>query len=105
MNIGIIGLGLIGKKRAKNIGRGKLIAYADIAPVSNITKELKNVHFYSNWKDLVNNNEINLVIVATPNNLIYEISLECIKANKHLLIEKPAGVNSREILSLIKLSK
>ena len=45
MNIGIIGLGLIGKKRAKNIGRGKLIAYADIAPVSNISKELKNVHF------------------------------------------------------------
>ena len=47
--------------------------------------------FYSNWRDLVKNNEINLVIVATPNNLIYEISLECIKANKHLLIEKPAG--------------
>ena len=105
MNIGIIGLGLIGKKRAKYLGKGKLIAYADILPASNITKELKNIPFYSNWKELVNNKEINLVIVATPNNLIYEISLECIKANKHLLIEKPAGVNSNEILSLIKYSK
>ncbi len=104
MNIGIIGLGLIGKKRAKNLGKGKLIAYADIKPELEFSKELKNVLYYSDWKELIKNNDIDLVIVATPNNLIYEVCLKCIEANKHLLVEKPAGISSKEVFSLIQLA-
>ena len=103
MNIGIIGLGLIGKKRARNLGKGKLVAYADIKPEL-LSEDLKNVKYYSDWRDLVGNNDIDLVIVATPNNLIYEVSIECIKANKHLLVEKPAGISSKEVSSLIQIA-
>ena len=55
MNIGIIGLGLIGKKRAKYLGKGKLIAYADILPASNITFKVGNgnINFVPNLLILI----------------------------------------------------
>ncbi len=104
MNVGIIGLGLIGKKRSKYLGKGKLIAYADIIPASTIYEEIKNVHYYSDWRELIGDQDIHLVIISTPNNLIYEVSSECIKAKKHILIEKPAGINSKEVSRLMQLA-
>ena len=34
---------------------------------------------------------IDIVIVATPHNSLAEITLSAIRANKHVLVEKPAA--------------
>tara|TARA_B100000787_G_C16188901_1_gene296264 strand:- start:145 stop:1137 length:993 start_codon:yes stop_codon:yes gene_type:complete len=102
--IGIIGFGLIGQKRAKNLGKGTLIAYSDINKPSEKNSVIDNAIFYNDWNDLINVKEIDIVIVATPNNLCFEIMKKCIKHKKHILVEKPAAKNSNEILELIELS-
>ena len=55
---------------------------------------------YENWKDLVNDSEIEGVIIATPPAPRYELALEAIKAGKHLLLEKPTCLNSDEVIEL-----
>lgn len=104
-NIGIIGFGLIGQKRAKNLGYGKLIAYSDIKKPDIKDLSLNNAIFYENWNDLLKIDEIDIVIISTPNNLCYEIMKECIKHRKNILVEKPAAKSSKQIMELINLSK
>lgn len=50
----------------------------------------------SNWREVVEHPDVNLVIVATPDALHYEAVLGCAAAEKHLLCEKPIGVNAVE---------
>ena len=104
-NIGIIGFGLIGQKRAKNLGSGKLIAYSDIKKSNIKNSFLNSATFYEDWNELLKIDEIDIVIIATPNNLCYEIMKECIKYKKHILVEKPAAKSSKQIMELISLSK
>ena len=103
--IGIIGYGLIGKKRAKNLGNGKLIAYSDIREPDKIDKFLDDAIFYKDWRELIKLTEIDIIIIATPNNLCCEIMNECIMHNKHILVEKPAAKSSAELSKLINFSK
>eukprot|EP01123_Difflugia_compressa_P004137 TRINITY_DN15490_c0_g1_i1.p1 TRINITY_DN15490_c0_g1~~TRINITY_DN15490_c0_g1_i1.p1 ORF type:complete len:401 (-),score=67.61 TRINITY_DN15490_c0_g1_i1:117-1319(-) len=53
-----------------------------------------------NYMDIVNDKEIDAVVIATPNFTHSPITLACIKAGKHVLLEKPIGLNESEALIL-----
>ena len=59
-----------------------------------------NLKAYETWKDLVNDSEIEGIIIATPPEPRYELALEAIKAGKHLLLEKPTCLNSKQVMEL-----
>ena len=40
------------------------------------------------------------MLVATPNHLLYPVSLAAIRAGKHVLAEKPIGLNAQEAAAL-----
>jgi len=106
-NIGIIGCGLIGLKRSKSLGlRGKLIACADknINKAKKIAKN-KKIKIFSDWKKLIEINEIDIVIISTPHNQLTKILLYANKNKKHILVEKPASKNFKEINNLISKTK
>lgn len=48
------------------------------------------------WREVVNHPEVNTVLVATPDVLHFEEVLECVRAGKHVICEKPIGVNVKE---------
>jgi predicted dehydrogenase len=105
--IGIIGCGLIGRKRANSLGsRGKLIACADInvSNAKNIAPN-KEVKIYNNWKKLLQVKEIDIVIISTFHNQLGKILLESYKKNKHILVEKPGTKNFSEIKKIISKVK
>lgn len=45
------------------------------------------------WREVVEHPEVNLVIVATPDALHHEAVMACAEAGKHVLCEKPLGMN------------
>ena len=45
------------------------------------------------WREVVEHADVNLVIVATPDALHHEAVMACAAAGKHMLCEKPIGVN------------
>ena len=105
--IGIIGCGLIGKKRSASLGvRGKLLACADIdlnracALASQFGAEGS-----TEWQKLINNPKINIVIISTLHDSLAEISLAAIKAGKHVLVEKPAARNPNELIAVMQAER
>ena len=59
-----------------------------------------NLYPYETWKELLKDSEIDGIIIATPPAPRFELALEAIKANKHLLLEKPTCLNSDEVMEL-----
>jgi predicted dehydrogenase len=107
MNVGIIGCGLIGQKRAKNLAGAKLIACAD----SNFERAQQfaainhSCAVYSNWQELVEHPKVDIIIVATPHNSLAEITLAAIYGNKHVLVEKPAARHYEELIPVMEAAK
>ena len=46
-----------------------------------------------NWRDVVEHPDVNLVLVATPDALHHEAVMACAERGKHVVCEKPVGVN------------
>jgi len=104
-NVGIIGCGLIGKKRSESLGdQGKLIACADI-DLSKAKKlaNLSNAKAYSDWTGLVKDKDIEIVIVSTLHDSLTPITCEAIKEGKHVLVEKPVSRNVKELSPLVEM--
>jgi predicted dehydrogenase len=49
-----------------------------------------------NWQEVVEHPQVNLVVVATPDALHHEAVMACAEQQKHMLCEKPVGVNVGE---------
>ncbi|MDB5136062.1 MAG: oxidoreductase [Mucilaginibacter sp.] len=60
---------------------------------------------YNNIDELLNDKEIALVIINTPNNTHFELARQSLQAGKHVLIEKPAAVTVDEVKVLYDLGR
>ena len=63
------------------------------------------VQVVDNYNSLLNDPEIELVVVCTPNTLHFNMVKESLKAGKHVVVEKPFTPTSHEADDLIKLSE
>ncbi len=108
--IGIIGCGLVGNKRAAQLGGAELVSVFDPMDFNNAYKLAKAVKkneciVYGDIKDFFDNKDIDVVIVATTHRDLYKYSSEALLAGKHVLVEKPAGYNIQEVIALDQLAK
>lgn len=105
--VGIVGCGLIGKKRAKALGlNGILTACSDIDifQAQSLSKDT-GAKVYSNWRELVCSKEVEIVIIATKHDSLAEITKVAAEHGKHILVEKPGAKNVSEIESIISVAK
>jgi Predicted dehydrogenases and related proteins len=56
---------------------------------------------YGSYAELVADPQVDIVYIATPHNLHLENALMAMQHNKHVLCEKPLGVNAKEVQTLI----
>ena len=104
--IGIIGCGLIGQKRAKALGEGRLISCADMNEAR--AKELacsKDVKVFTDWHKLLALPEVEVVVIATLHDSLAKITLAAIEAGKHVLVEKPAARISSELVPVMRAAE
>ena len=50
----------------------------------------------TNWREVIEHPDVNLVMVATPDALHINEVLACVEAGKHIFCEKPIGMNADE---------
>ncbi|MBI3563080.1 MAG: Gfo/Idh/MocA family oxidoreductase [Gammaproteobacteria bacterium] len=106
LKIGIVGCGLIGQKRAKALGIGRLVACADInVNRAKMLAENSGAKVFTNWKGLLALPEVEIVIIATLHDSLAEITLAAIEAGKQVLVEKPAARNPAELEPVIAAAK
>jgi predicted dehydrogenase len=108
MNYAIVGCGLIGKKRLAGLPAGSKLAIAcdtNLARAEELVKLAKTGHALADFKQAVADPQVDAVIVATINSALAEVSAAAIRAGKHVLVEKPAGISVKQIDELISLAK
>jgi predicted dehydrogenase len=106
MNVGIIGAGIQGKRRANALKQLKndqlfMVADSDIHLAGIIADDM-HCQATDNWEDVINSKEIDAVIVCTPTFLHLPMCIRAFKNNKHVLCEKPLGRNPDEARSIIE---
>lgn len=110
-NVGVIGCGGIAKKaHFPNIQK---IPYLNLYGVSDIIldrakdiqKEYNCTLATDNYKDLINDKNIDSIHICTPNFLHAPIAIEALKAKKHVLIEKPIAINVKDAKEIYKTAK
>ena len=108
MNYAIIGCGLIGKKRLAALPAGSKVVVAcdtNLERAKMLVELAKMGRAVTDFKEAVADAQVNAVIVATINSTLAEISAAAIRAGKHVIVEKPAGISVKEIDELITLEK
>lgn len=110
INIGIIGCGHWGVNYIRcfsNIINSNIIACCDIRE-ENLNK-IKKLHPFvkvsKDYKDILEDNSINAVVVATPANTHYRIVKDCLTHEKDILAEKPLTLDPEESLELVSLAE
>ncbi len=107
MNYAIIGCGLIGKKRLAGLPAGsKLVMACDTNPAraAELVKFAGTGCVVADFQQAVADPQVDTVIVATINAALAEAAAAAIRAGKHVLVEKPAGVSVKQIDELIALA-
>ncbi len=95
MNVGLVGAGRIGTRRAdvlRAASVGRLTIVADVDPrCAEAIAARAGARATSRWEDVIEHPEVEAVIVATPNHLLAPVALAAIERGKHVLVEKPMG--------------
>ncbi len=102
MNVGIIGCGLIGRKRAESLGTSAtLVACADkdVERARGLAARsgAPGARASADWRPVVEATDVELVVIATPHDALAEITLAAIRQGKHVLVEKPAARSATEL--------
>lgn len=98
IGVAIVGCGLIGKKRAAALGPARLVACADIDPsrAQQLAAAYPGVEA-NTVEAVLSRADVDVVIVATTNDALAPVAIEALGHGKHVLVEKPAARNVREL--------
>ncbi|MES2764159.1 MAG: Gfo/Idh/MocA family oxidoreductase [Bacteroidota bacterium] len=107
MNVGIVGLGHLGKIHLRLLGE---IPELNVSAIYDIDKNViaglsyqKDVVICNNYDELLQLCDVVLIITPTPTH--FELATKAIKKGKHVFIEKPATDNPDDTKVLINLAK
>ncbi|HYW72164.1 MAG TPA: Gfo/Idh/MocA family oxidoreductase [Pyrinomonadaceae bacterium] len=108
---GLIGCGDIARKRIapalRDLENCELVAVsrarAELA--ASFAQEFGARRHYANWQDLLNDDAVQAVYIATPVNLHAAQSIAAAEAGKHVLCEKPLAINAAECDRMIAAAR
>lgn len=107
--IGLIGLGNQGKKHLDAIldlqdkKLVKLVGLCDTS-IKEFSGSIK-VPFYFDYKELYSKAKPEIVLIATPNYLHKQMSLDALNKNIHIIKEKPLATNYLDAYKILKASQ
>ncbi len=113
LRLGIIGIGNMGSSHINNILSGKcpdieVAAVADIDPArlkwaaENLPETVAK---FDDAESMLDSNTIDAAIVAVPHYLHPKYAIACIKRGLHVMVEKPAGVYTKQVREMNEAAK
>jgi len=114
LNLGIIGCGsvmqgpymeLVNKLTFKGIINLKSVSDVNSKAEKIIKKKFKFDYFYKDYKNILKDKDIDVVLILTSMNEHAIITKEALLQKKHVLVEKPMATNMNDLNKLFKLAK
>jgi len=108
LNVALIGYNFMGKAHSYAISNAAFFFQYGVKTVKKVivgrTASLVKIaadefgwqEYATDWKDVIARDDIDIVCVATPTSSHKDIALAALKAGKHVLCEKPLGMNAEE---------
>jgi predicted dehydrogenase len=100
VNVGIIGCGLIGEKRAQALGKEhRVVAVADTVAerADRLAQQLRPCAVASDASALIARDDVDLIVIATTNDALARLTLAAAERGKHVVVEKPAARRAAEL--------
>ena len=99
VRVGIVGCGLIGRRRASALAGATLTVCADVQPerAAAVAQSQSRVKVVPRFEELVRSSDVDVVIVATTNDMLATVSVAALESGKHVFVEKPGGRTTAEI--------
>ena len=102
INIGVLGVGDMGKRHAENLRRlvpsANLIAVADVATAraKQVAEELEISKSFASLEAMLEDKEIQAVLIAAPDKFHAQSIIRAAKAGKDILCEKPIALSMND---------
>jgi predicted dehydrogenase len=109
LRLGVIGLGHWGPNYLRifsGFENASVVACADTdeSRLANAHKIVPQARLSRSSKELIDASDIDALIIATPTGLHYEMGRQALLAGKHVLMEKPLALSSRDAMELAQLA-
>lgn len=107
LNWGILGCGRIAGNFAKGVAHsrtGRVVAAASrsIEKANKFADENNIPRRHGSYEALLADKDVQAVYIATPHPMHAEWAIKAAEAGKHLLVEKPIGINAAEAMAIIQ---
>ena len=106
LRYGVIGVGMMGCEHIRNlqaINGCAVVAFADTHETSmtNAKHLVAEATSYVDYREMLADEQLDVVVIATPNQTHSAIFDDVIKSGVHVLVEKPLGINIAECQKMI----
>ncbi len=103
---GILGAGRIADKfcEALNFTEGSevfAVASRDTNNAETFAQKHNAKKYYTNYNDLINDADVDVIYIATPHAFHYQQTLLCLQHNKRVLCEKPLSINYQQSAEMV----
>jgi predicted dehydrogenase len=108
VNVGIIGCGLIGQKRARAFGPDHtIVAVADTRrdAAERLAAQHRGAAVADDGFAIAERDDVALVVVATTNDALAPVTLAAVERGKHVIVEKPAARRAAELDPIIEAAR
>ncbi len=109
-----IRVGVVGYGGAFNMGRQHLeqmqaagmtpiaVVELDAARLDVATQDFPGIETYATVEEMLANSKVDLVTLITPHNTHAPLALQCLRAGRHVVSEKPLAITLEEVDSMIE---
>src|SRR5579863_4553579 len=109
LRFGVIGAGGIGLDHLTSLSqcvRATAVAIAEnnAARAKEASERFKIPRSYTDYRELLEQADIDAVTIALPNHLHAPVAIEALKARKHVLLEKPMAMNAKEAIKIADMA-
>jgi predicted dehydrogenase len=110
LGMGLVGSGFIGPHHLDAVRRVSFARPIGVAGSSPAQSKEKAVALgldraYDDYHELIADPDIDVIHNTTPNHLHFAVNAAAIKARKHIISDKPLGMNAGESRELLRLAK
>ncbi len=113
--IGVGGMGSWHYHNIQNYEKNSIIpniaikGFFDLQPEKSIEilakKDVTEYYCYNSVQEILDDEEIDMVTIATPNDVHRDLAIKCMRAGKNVVCEKPVTLNAKELEDIIAVSE